>query len=278
MLIDINTNNFLDWLKVKGLSDRTIKEYRQYYEQFEILNLTNEYLVQFIKLHNNCVARAFIKNLIEYIRQSTYPDDVKAFVRNLEIPKVSGRKKVRLPEVLTQEEVHGMAKIMPTHERLMLLVQFYGGLRVSELCSLKPHNFNWNYWTINPEMNGKLRLIYGVKGNKQRIVYVPQWVMKALYHWIKTSVSSVQSKETPLFRIKPNTWYKKVVKYSIIANVGKDIGTHTIRHSCATWLHDQNWTTRDIQVYLGHSSITSTQIYEHVSNEKLKTKFDRTIQ
>lgn len=100
--------------------------------------------------------------------------------------------------------------------------------------------------------------------------------MKRLYKWITTEVvQKGQSRDEPLFQIKHSRW-AQLLKNASIKSLGKPISTHTIRRSFATFLKDmKGFDLIDISNYLGHSSISTTQIYLSSSETRLKEKFDK---
>jgi site-specific recombinase XerD len=152
----------------------------------------------------------------------------------------------------------------------MILLTFYGGLRIAELCTIKPYDFNWEGWLRAPDELGRLKVIG--KGNKQRPVFVPSKLMARIYTWIKNEVSHSQSKDASLFRISPRRWESIIERASQIS-IGRRISPHNLRHSCGTWLSENGFSLQEISEYLGHSSVSTTQIYVHLSQEKMKDKY-----
>ena len=274
--LDFDKGKWEVWLEAKGLAPRTIDEYGKFWDKFDFSKLEQEYLNLFIQRYNNNVARAFLKNLFHYCKIS-FPKEVRGFLLELEIPQVTGHKKARIPKVISIEEVKKLAEGMAgERNRLMVLVTFYGCLRLSELLSIKPYDFNWNLWLLNPDRNGKLRVIG--KGNKEREVFIPQFLMARLYQWIRGEVVvKGQSKDAPLFSIRKSMW-QKLLGESSDKVLGRHINPHLLRHSGATWLRENGWELDDIKEYLGHSSINTTQIYTHISKERLADKFAKAVQ
>jgi len=272
--LDFDKDKWNVWLEAKGLAPRTINEYGKFWDKFDFSKLEQEYLNLFIQKYNNNVARAFLKNLFHYIKIS-FPKEVRGFLLELEIPQVTGRHRARIPKVISLEQVKMLSDAMATERnKLMVLVTFYGCLRLSELLSIKPYDFNWNLWLLNPDRNGKLRVIG--KGNKEREVFVPQFLMARLYQWIKGEVVLKQGKDVPLFTIRQSMWNKILADCSG-KTLSRHINPHLLRHSGATWLRENGWELDDIKEYLGHSSIVTTQIYTHISKERLMDKFAKAI-
>ena len=271
----IDQKNWISWLKAKGLSERTMKEYGSYFEKFDFDSLSQGHINKFLQSHNNNVARAFLKNLLHHIRTNEFPKELKLLAGEIEIPKITGRKKKRLPEVLSLDQIFQVSDAMNTERnKLMILVSFYGGLRISELLSIKPYDFNWSVWIKTPDQNGKLRVIG--KGDKQRVVFIPQKIMSRIYQWIRSYVSRQQGKEDTLFKIRSSRW-KLLLSDASKKSIGRHVNPHLLRHSCGSWLRDSGWDLKEIADYLGHESISTTTIYTHISQEKLNTKFSELV-
>jgi integrase len=226
------------------------------------------------------VSRAFLRNLITYIKLSDdFSKDIKDIVGFIEIPKVTGAKRRRELEVINETQLYDIVNAMTNERnRIMLLLTFYGGLRVSELCSdkygIKPYSFNWNTWVKDPSKEGVLKVVG--KRNKQRTVYIPQQIMSRVYQWIR-NVAKKLSKDSKLFKISHIRW-RKIIYESSHKALGFRIHPHTIRHSCATWLRGNNWTIDEIKEYLGHEFISTTMIYFHSNPENLRLKFSEIVQ
>lgn len=226
--ITFNEALWINWLQAKGLSPNTIEQYTHYFQKFEFDKLSQNYLVEYITHFNNNVARAFLKNLLHFIKTGDFPKEIKILIADMEIPKVTGRKKVRIPEILSEEQVFRVSNaVNGERNKIMVLLTFFGGLRVSELCKIKPYDFMWENWLRNPEDIGRLRVIG--KGNKQRPVLIPSKLMARIYTWIKNEVSNIQSKDVKLFGIKSRRWRQILDRAGEVA-IGRRIHPHLLRH------------------------------------------------
>lgn len=267
----IDKADWVAWLQAKNLSDRTINEYCSYYDKLPNDNITQNSCIAFINKNNNPVARAFINNLLWYLK-------FKGQDHNITLPKITGRKKKKLPSVLSRDDIHKLADSCGNERtRLMILITFYGGLRVSELVGqyhIKPYSFAWNSWLREPERNGMLKL--KGKGGKERIVFIPQELMARVYRWIKDYASKKQGKDDKLFKIGERRW-KIILSENSNRALGRHIHPHLIRHSCGSWLRDRGWDLKEIADYLGHDSVVTTQIYTHISKEKLRDRFNEIL-
>ncbi len=256
------SEKFVNYLKRKGLGPRTIKEYARYYDILEADEGINQEIVnEFLDLHNNGVCRAFLTNLIEFLKK-----------KDIDIPKRTGRKSVKIPKYLTKEEIEVLVtNIDNKRSRIMINLSFQGGLRPSELLNIKPFDFDWNNWKANPEKIGNLK-IKG-KGNKERMVFISPELMKNIYYYVK-SINKTIEKTDPIFRIGIRRWQTILNKLSERI-LEKKLNPHALRASCATYLHNNGWDILDIKEYLGHANIATTQIYTHINKEDLKNKFDK---
>jgi len=176
------------------------------------------------------------------------------------------KKRTKLPTVLTQEEVW---KLIHTPKnlkhRLILMAAYSAGLRASEVAALKPEHIDSKRMLIKVE-NGK--------GGKQRYTILSVKLLKQLRRYYKTC-----KPQTYLFpssyKHKKNQALSYTSVYSIYekarkkAGIKKGAGIHTLRHSFATHLLEAGYDLRRIQMLMGHTRLSTTMIYLHVSRETL---------
>jgi len=195
---------------------------------------------------------------------SVYP------VENIEHPKV----KKKPPEVLTVEEVFSLLEqpdtstLIGIRDRAMLETMYATGVRVSELINLRQVDLFFDMEIIR---------VMG-KGSKERLIPIGKVAIK----WIREYQLKVRSKLARsgsgdiLFlsrlgkKLTRMSVWKIIKKYALMAGIKKEIHPHTLRHSFATHLLEGGSDLRSVQEMLGHASITTTQIYTHISNEMLK--------
>ena len=174
------------------------------------------------------------------------------------------KKEKRIPNVLTKEEVKKLLDACKNRKsRLMLSLLYAAGFRVSELVSLKHSDLSFD------EKTGHIRQ---AKGKKDRIFNIPNFLMDALK---EQAEMQKQSGQAFLFsgargRLTERNIQKIVKNAAKKAGIQKDVHPHTLRHSFATHLLESGTDIRYIQALLGHSSISTTEIYTHVSSEALK--------
>ena len=195
-----------------------------------------------------------------------------------EIPEVEAPKKSeRLPSYLTIEEVEALldapdvTKKGELRDKAMLETMYASGLRVSELINLERANLNMKRGVIK---------VMG-KGSKERKVPVGEFALGYIVKYIEevrnfnvgkgSKYLFLNREGKPISRIY---FYKQVKKYAERAGIIKAISPHTLRHSFATHLLEEGADLRAVQEMLGHSNIATTQIYTHVSKNRIKSAYD----
>ncbi|MBP7706712.1 MAG: site-specific tyrosine recombinase XerD [Candidatus Aminicenantes bacterium] len=183
-----------------------------------------------------------------------------------------------LPKFLTVEEVEALlqapdpAKPAGVRDRAMLEVLYGAGLRVSELAALKAAEVNL----------GDGFLVCRGKGGKERIVPLGRSAAAAVGRWLAEARPLVDADgREQLFlsrRGRPFTRqgvWKLLRKHAAKAGLAAKVFPHVLRHSFATHLLERGADLRAVQLMLGHSQITTTQIYTHVSRERLRRVYDK---
>ncbi len=174
------------------------------------------------------------------------------------------KKEKRIPTVLTKDEVIRLFDSLESKKsKLMISLMYACGLRVSELTNLKINDLSFDE---------KIGHVKQGKGKKDRIFNIPNFLTKDL---IKYSSNQKEMKQEYLFsgpkgKLSSRNIQKIVSKASRKALIQKDVHPHTLRHSFATHLLENNVDIRKIQELLGHSDLSTTQIYTHISTEELK--------
>jgi len=179
---------------------------------------------------------------------------------NIKRPK----REKRFPTVLTKEEIKKLFEVLDTKKsKLMVSLMYACGMRVSELTNLKIENFDFE------ERIGHIRQ---AKGKKDRIFNIPDFLFRDLKRQAEKQNSE---KQEYLFtgskgKLSSRNLQKIVSRAAQRAGIKKDTHCHTLRHSFATHLLENNIDIRKIQELLGHADLSTTQIYTHISTEELK--------
>ncbi len=195
------------------------------------------------------------------------------------IPDIETPKKPKhLPNCLSEDEVDALLSAPDVsspsglRDKAMLETMYSSGLRVSELLKLEKGQVNLTKGIIT---------VFG-KGAKERKVPIADYAVDYIKQYIKEVRNKNENKESkylflsmkgePLSRIY---FFKQVKKYSELAGNTANVSPHTLRHSFATHLLNHGAQLRIVQGMLGHTNIATTQIYTHVSSEKLKSDYDK---
>ncbi len=179
-----------------------------------------------------------------------------------------------LPEVLSLDEVDSLlnqpdsSSLIGMRDKAMLELLYATGLRVSELTNLVLNNIN---------LEAGYLMVMG-KGAKQRIVPMGQ----EAFHWLKRYLEEsreglLRNNRSPCAFVSQwgrgmsrQGFWKIIKKYALMAGIRKNISPHTLRHSFASHLLEGGADLRSVQTMLGHVDISTTQIYTHVTRERLK--------
>lgn len=154
----------------------------------------------------------------------------------------------KLPETITEDEfIQIMKKTKKPHHKLAFALGFYQGLRISEIVNLKPEHINRGQQMI---------MVKAGKGNKDRNIPIAKEIIRQINGIpIKCGVRALEI----------------VFKLKVKAILGRNLHFHNLRHSSAThYLNKKKWNIRQVQQFLGHSRLDTTQIYTIVSPEDLK--------
>ena len=193
----------------------------------------------------------------------------------------AGTKGTHLPKVLTEDEVEALlsAPDLTTAEglrdRALLEMLYATGMRVSEIVNLKVEN-------VNLEM--KYVLVFG-KGSKERIVPLGSVAAGYLERYLKEArptffVKDEEDPQTVFIGLggqgltRQRVW-ELIGQYGRNAGILKHISPHMLRHSFATHLLDNGADLRSVQEMLGHADISTTQIYTHLTNKRLRAVYEK---
>jgi len=255
-------NRFLNYLQEKGIEDvlRVNKlDVRAFLLTLKAKKLSNKTVVR-----NLVAIRTFFRFLTQEGKLESNP------VEDLESPRLAKT----LPEILSLHEVEQLLETpkpqtpLGIRDRTMLEMLYATGMRVSELVSLQMNQLN---------LEGGYVLLFG-KGSKERGVPVGTEAIKWVSHYLKGARQKLsKGKETPFLflnrsgrKMSRQVFWKSIKAYGRKAGIRKKITPHLLRHSFASHLLARGADLRSVQMLLGHADISTTQIYTHVTSERLK--------
>ena len=286
---------FLECLTVqKNYSVHTLKSYREDLQEFidfaEAFNNGTQITPDSV---NTILMRRFLSGLKErgLSRNSIarklaatrsfykYLNKEELALENIPAAISTPKKDKRLPKFLYYEEIEALLqapdikKPLGMRDRAMLEVLYAAGLRVSELVAI-------NYGDIDFGI-GYVRVLG--KGQKERLVPLGQPALDAVRKYIFARSGKYSlDKTAPLFlnarggRLTDRSVRNIIDKYIGQAAISKQISPPSIRHSFATHLLDAGADLRSVQEFLGHASLSATQIYTHVTKSRMKSVYDKT--
>lgn len=248
-----------------------------YFENKNIAYLKKEDIQEYLRKEKNKKAKTkahyltSFKNFYNYLREigilKINPCD------GIKMPKLEKK----LPEYLTIEEVNKLLDMKTNtaydiRNKAMIEVLYGTGIRVSELCDLKVSNIY---------LEDSFIKVFG-KGSKERIVPINEIAKEALEVYLNygrgellgihdSEYVFISSRHT---RITRQAFFKFLKHLCEENGIRKNISPHTLRHSFATHLLSNGADLRIVQELLGHSDISTTQIYTHLSNDKLSQEYE----
>ena len=290
LLIDSIESFMLTLEKERNFSLHTIKAYKNDLNRFNYFLNNTLSIKKLAKINRNdirkflaeeydngysskTVARrlATIKSYFKYlVKTELIQENISIHINSPKVPK-------KLPNFVDKNLIDTLMKTpsLDTHigirDRAVLELFYSTGMRLSELVNMNIGDF---------EINKKLIRVIG-KGNKERMIPYGRNAESAIKNYLKIRNLSLKPAfaNKPLFvnssekRISKRTIQRRMNNYIKIVADGKTIGPHLLRHTFATHLLDNGADIRAVKDLLGHSSLSSTQIYTHVSIEKLKKDY-----
>lgn len=251
---------FAEWLEVRKLSNKTIAEYIKYCIKF--LTILDEgkkpsqaKVNSFILQNNNGVARAFLKNYFEFKN-----------IKDLEVPKITGRKPKKIRKFLTPKNYKLLRKYLyqrfPNHMSGIACDLAYScGLRREEVENIRIKDFDWEGWSEDQEQPCKLK-IHG-KGNKERYVMVNPKLMTIILNY-----TANRELENKFVITNPHTW-KKHFERACKRILKESYSLHDLRRARATIWHKNGIDLFNISKRLGHADISTTMLYVNPQEEEM---------
>ncbi|MCH9771045.1 MAG: site-specific tyrosine recombinase XerD [Betaproteobacteria bacterium] len=280
-------DKFLDhlWLE-DGLSRNTLSSYRfDLYNFSNWLNKTNSIFLENVTKSDiqqylsfkfpSSKARSISRSLSTLrrfyrflYREKKITTDPTLQIQKPKIPK-------SLPKSLSEDEVENLLEApdlnidIGIRDKAMIELLYACGLRVSELVNIQLTELNLD--------DGVIRVTG--KGDKTRLVPMGEDAMDYIQKYLLSAREAIlkNKKSKYLFvthhgkSMTRQTFWHSIKKYALIANIKQSISPHILRHAFATHLINHGADLRVVQMLLGHSDISTTQIYTHVARERLKT-------
>lgn len=283
MLTDLFLNEL--WLE-KGLSENTVASYRLDLtalctwlnaQQLTLLTLDHidlqtflgERLAKGYKATSSARMLSALRKLFQYLYREKYrSDDPTALLTSPKLPS-------RLPKYLSEDQVTDLLNAPATDEPLelrdkaMLELLYATGLRVTELVTLSVDSISLN--------QGVVRVIG--KGNKERLVpmgeeasyWIQEFILYGRHLLLKGQSSDVLFPSLRGTAMTRQTFWHRIKHYALLAQIDQNaLSPHVLRHAFATHLVNHGADLRVVQMLLGHSDLSTTQIYTHVAKERLK--------
>ncbi|MBE6151847.1 MAG: site-specific tyrosine recombinase XerD [Firmicutes bacterium] len=282
-------NDFCNYLKIdKKYSNLTIESYKN-----EILKYINFFKNKNQNLNN--IKHDDIRNYLNYLKQEDISDRtlahnvsvIKSFYKFLliekyidinpseflELPKL----KKQLPTTLSKEEVETLLDIdlkdnYSYRNKAMLELMYATGLRVSELVNLRINDIDFDNCFVRTMGKGSKERIIPI--NDYSIYYIKKYILEFRNQMMKTDYHDYIFVNNHGKVMTRQGFFKIIKALAKQKQIQTPLSPHTLRHSFATHLLDYGADLRSIQEMLGHSNLSTTQIYTHVSSQHLKENYN----
>jgi len=279
--INKSISSFSEYLLYqKGLSQNTVDSYKSdltklsnYLQNQDLSKTTiDNFFIDMSEFNYSSSTKkrmhSSIKNFLKYINEN---EDYES----IDISDIKLKSSKKLPEVLSITDIENMINFynhetyLDSRNRTVIDVLYSTGCRVSELCDINISDI---------DLDEKYLKLKG-KGSKQRIVPIGSMLYKNLLQYLNIRETFLQNRGEPLFLSKSKNKLDRTAVFRIIKKTAKnislqtDVHPHTLRHSAATHMLEGGCDLRTVQEFLGHSSVSTTQIYTKVTKEFLEEAF-----
>ena len=279
--INKSISSFSEYLLYqKGLSQNTVDSYKSdltklsnYLQNQDLSKTTiDNFFIDMSEFNYSSSTKkrmhSSIKNFLKYINEN---EDYES----IDISDIKLKSSKKLPEVLSITDIENMINFynhetyLDSRNRTVIDVLYSTGCRVSELCDINISDI---------DLDEKYLKLKG-KGSKQRIVPIGSMLYKNLTQYLNVRETFLQNRGEPLFLSKSKNKLDRTAVFRIIKKTAKnislqtDVHPHTLRHSAATHMLEGGCDLRTVQEFLGHSSVSTTQIYTKVTKEFLEEAF-----
>ena len=272
------------WME-QGLSDATLSSYRSDLKLFnqwlhkqgkELVNISGfdiqQYLAErYSQQYSSRSTARFLSSARKFYRYLLQSNLIKVDpTQQIESPKLQPP----VPKSLSEEDVNNLLNqpdldtVLGLRDKAMLELLYSSGLRISELISVEMNQIGFQ--------QGVMRVIG--KGNKERLVPIGEEALQAIEQYVRYGraelareiVSDWLFLSTRGQKMTRQTFWHRIKLYAKTAGIRKHLSPHTLRHAFATHLLNHGADLRTLQMLLGHSDLSTTQIYTYVAKERLK--------
>ena len=283
-MIEEYTKNLKEFLKIKSYSNHTILSYERDINEFFIFlnrkkitlnqinsSLGSQWLISLRKkgLSNRSIHRKIssVRNFFRYLQKNNHLE--QNIFEGIRVPKIEEK----LPKILSLEDVDKLLSFQPKskydfRDKAFLELLYSSGLRVSEAVNVTMKSFEANFSFLK---------VLG-KGRKERLVPVGDFAIKAINDWLNNR--GLVEDQNILFtnkygkKITVRAMQQRLEKISLSLGM-QSIHPHMLRHSFATHMLESSGDLRSIQEMLGHSSLSTTQIYTKLNFQQLVKIYDK---
>lgn len=280
---NIYIEKYISYLQYeRALSDNTIKSYFYDLKRFDlyfkgnVLDLSYDELQRYLSSVKDLKARSLAHHITVLTSFYNFLVDEKIITNNPCENIINTKIPKKLPIYLTEDEINKLLDI-PLHNeydyrnKAMLELLYATGLRISELINLKVNDVDFDECIVR---------VFG-KGKKERIVPIADVALKYLFIYLNkyraiilgSSLSDYMFISNSKKNISRQAFFKILKKEANRSGIEKIVSPHVLRHSFATHLLSHGANLRVIQELLGHEDISTTEIYAHLINEKLKDDY-----
>lgn len=280
---DLLTRDFILYLQQnEGLSDNTCRSYAndlamfsQFLGDADLRNVSNAHISDYLAMRvkdgisvtTNARIQSSLKRFYRFLINENHIEDNPT--ATLQRPK-SGQ---RLPKSLSQHDVEALlgapdiSTVIGLRDRTMLELLYATGLRVTELISIRLHDY---------DLNAGVLKIMG-KGSKERILPMGEHAQDWLMDYLTAREQLLQRSPCDVLFLSKRgqgmtrqTFWYAIKRHAQTADITAPLSPHTLRHAFATHLLNHGADLRIVQLLLGHSNVSTTQIYTHVANARMQ--------
>ena len=273
----------LSYLDAKDLDQKSKDKYLEFYHKFANVHgeLNQENLDTFLKHNNNPPARAMLNHLLKAISRWEFPQEMIGLVAKLDIPRRTGKKEKKDPLVLNYKELSYLIEhmigdsITNERDRLAILTQWWGGMRITELIGINYKDLEIENYNKDKKFQKIKIRSESAKFKKEGYCYIPSDVYFRITQYISRR-NQISQSYVQKINSGENIWgfsnsaYDKLVREKTKHILGRAYNTHSLRHGRGTDLIKKGVPIEKVKEILRHKDIGSTQIYIHLADSDVE--------